>query len=99
MPEHPTISFFKGMGLILMNLSPRAQHLARGRIFNIVHELEYEELIEPTREQQSVSSWMPPHTHHYDGPSTSQGFLSAPIHHDYSEVEHENYDYEADNPQ
>lgn len=99
-PEHPMLSFLTSMGQILINLPPRAQHTARGRIFNIVHELENEFLNEPIREQQQpISSWVPPHTHHYDGPSTSQGFAPHPIHHDYSDVEHQFYDYEADNPQ
>ena len=99
MPEHPMMSFLKSMGQILVTLSPRAQHSARGRIFNIVQELEYESLNASAREQQSLSSWLPPHTHVYDGPSTSQGFAPAPIHHDYPEVEDENHDYEADYPQ
>ena len=92
--------FLKSMGEILINLSPRAQHIARGRIFSIVHELEYEALQEASREQQQpVSSWVPPHRQYYDGPSTSQGFSPADIPHDYSEVEHKIPDYETDNPQ
>ena len=86
------------MGHILVTLSPRAQHAARGRIFSIVQELEYDSLNVSAREQQPLSSWVPPHTHVYDGPSTSQRFSSAPIHSE-EEEEHENQDDEADNPQ
>ena len=98
-PDHPMMSFLKSMGQILVTLSPRAQHAARGRIFNIVQELEYESLNESAREQQSLSSWIQPHTLVYDGPSTSQGFSSAPIHHEYPEIEDDNHYHEADNPE
>ena len=56
--KHPIDEFLEGLAPTLKNLSPYYQHMAKGKIFSVVQELEGQALFgSPTTPHSSRDSW------------------------------------------
>lgn len=70
-PPHDIDTFLAGIASTMKKLNPYNQHIAKGRIFNVVHELESQELFSQPPYVPNVSSQHSQNCSNTNSPSTS----------------------------